>query len=408
MRRVIGERGREGKRGAARRGWLARVERGPRAARPGPAFTAADLALVAALFVATRTAILALAALAAAQGAAPDAAAALSRWDAHWYLKIAAEGYMARAGLWDGGDGSTWPFFPALPLLIAGFGRLTGLEGAAAGLAVAHLLHLGGMLAFFAYARGLFGRRFARVAVAFFALWPFTVHQSVPMSEAVFVPLSLLALQRARAGDWAGAGVAAAGLSATRVAGAFVAFPLLALAARRFGLLRVLTVAPGTEGAVAMLAACGLGGGAFALHLWLVTGDALAFSHAQVAWGREPKWPWMTVLDALNPWLRDGESILWGAFNLGVAAAALALAVCLVRLRMAAEAGFAAIVIMLGLLAGETMSLPRFAGAVTPLAIPLAWVAFRNPVWRAPMAAASGVAMAWAAWAWCTGSLWMM
>jgi hypothetical protein len=192
------------------------------------------------------------------------------------------------------------------------------------------------------------------------------------------------------------------------VAGAFAAFPLLTLAARRFGLVRVLTAAPGTEGAVAMLAACGFGAGAFALHLWWVTGDALAFTHAQVAWGREPKWPWMTVLDALNPWLRDGASIAWGAFNLGVAAAALGLAVCLVRLRLAAEAIFAAIVIMLGLFAGETMSLPRFAGAMTPLVIPLAWVAFRRPSWRAPMAAASGAAMLLAAWAWCVGSLWMM
>jgi hypothetical protein len=389
-------------------GRSARIERGPQAGR-ALSLPLTDLGFLLGLFAASHGAILAVAALTGAFSDPPEGVvAALVRWDARWYVEIATVGYHREAGAWESGDGVNWPFFPALPALIEGAIRLTGLDGPAAGLAVAGALRLLGLLALFLWTRDLFGRRVARLAAALWAVWPFAVHGAVPLSEALFAPLLMLTLWRARRGAWLGAGVGAALLSATRAPGAFVAFPLLWLAARRHGLLAVLTARPGTERAVLMLAACGLGIGGFILWLDTATGDGLAFQRAQVAWGREPKWPWMTVWDALNPITRPPETLAYNAVNLTVAAAALALAAGLLRLRLGAEALHVAIIVLLGLAAGQTTSLPRFVGALPPLVLPLAVAMARRRGLRAPLLGGSALLMLAATALWGAETMWMM
>jgi hypothetical protein len=395
----------------SRRGALARFERGPAAPRSGPWLTGADLVLIATLFLTTRLAIWAVAALVALSPGGGDAgspAETLIRWDARWYVEIAQSGYPREAGAWETGDGVNWPFFPALPLLIAGAMRATGLGAEAAGLLAAHGAFLLSLVLFFLYARDLFGRPFARVAATVFALWPFSVHQSVPMSESLSAPLLTAVFWLARRGWLLRAGLAAAALSATRAPGAFVAFPLLALAARAHGLGRILLAAPGTERAVVMLASCGVGIGAFILYMHAHTGDGLAFAHAQTAWGREAKWPWWTVWDALFAPDASPGFLGYHLFNLGAVALALALAAGLLRMRLGAEALFVVLIALLGLAAGQTTSLARFMGALPPLALPVALMIARGRVRRGPALFGLGLAMLTLSALWCAEAFMMM
>ncbi|MGO8744660.1 MAG: mannosyltransferase family protein, partial [Thermoguttaceae bacterium] len=65
----------------------------------------------------------------------PDAGSpyleATTRWDAQWYLRIAAEGYFYTPEA-----ESSVAFFPVYPLLVRGVYRLTGLPASVAGLLV--------------------------------------------------------------------------------------------------------------------------------------------------------------------------------------------------------------------------------------------------------------------------------
>jgi hypothetical protein len=396
-----------------RPGWFNAFDRDILAGRPGPLFTVADLALILGLFVATRGALLVVAWIASTGvlGVEPfwpgDPLKTIVRWDSQWYLEIVYQGYHPEAGQWPTGDGTNWAFFPLLPVLIKGFYALTGIGGVAGGLIVTHALFLATLILMFAYVCDLFGRPLARWAVVLFALWPFTIHHSVPMSESVFVPLLLAVLWLARRGLFVPVAFAVAALSASRAVGPFIAFPLLAIAARRHGLWRILSVQPGTESAVFALGACGIGVGLFILYMHGLTGDGLAFTHAQVAWNREFKWPWMTLIDELNPLILPWDWLGYNAFNIAVAVVALVMAWRLYRLRLGPEALFVAMSVVIGLTAGQTTSLPRFMGAMAPLVIVLAlWTA--TPSRRVWTVVIMTLLMLAAGYGWCVESLFVM
>lgn len=392
---------------------VASFERSPRPPRPGPVLRHEDVVLIAALFVATRLGLLAVAWLASlgVGGVEPfapgDPFSTLIRWDSRWYIEVAEVGYHREAGVWPTGDGTNWAFFPLLPALLIGFRWLTGLGGPVGALIVTHLVFFGSLLLFFAYARELYGRAFARHAVVLFALWPFSVHHSVPMSESVFVPTTIAALWLARRGAFLGAGLAAALASATRAVGPFVAFPLLVIAARRHGFWRLASVQPGTERAVTALAACGVGVGLFILFMRGLVGDGLAFTHAQVAWSREFKWPWMTVIDELNPAILPLDWLGYNAFNLLVVVMALLLAWRLARLKLGAEALFVVIAVVLGLSAGQTTSLPRFLGAMAPLVVAVASLTLTHRRRRGAIGLSAAL-MLLAGYGWCVETLYVM
>lgn len=360
---------------------------GPARSSPGLThggwITRADLVFLAALFVIGRALVAVVAILGAdqvpvAQGA--SFAQILCTWDCNWYVELAESGYSAPADV-DASGAANWAFFPALPLMIRALTATTGLEAVDAGLILATLLYAAGLVLFFLYAGDLYGRRFARFAAVVFAAWPFAIHASVPMSEAVFVPMSLAALLAARRGAWITAGLAAAVLGGTRAVGVLVFLPLVMLAARQYGLGRLLALRPGTERAALALALSGVGLGLFMLYLHGHVGDALAFSHDQIAWNRRFLWPWMMIIDELHPSTRSVDAIFANGAILATLAAGLAAAVVAWRRGLRPEAIFVAAPLVVALHSGSPMSMPRFVGGLFPIVLVLALVADR-PRWR--------------------------
>ncbi|MBP0644849.1 hypothetical protein J8J17_23940, partial [Mycobacterium tuberculosis] len=81
----------------------------------------------------------------------------------------------------------------------------------------------------------------------------------VPMSEAVFLPLSLLSLLLARNDRWLLAGLVGGLMSGTRIVGILVVPGLVTLALQRYGWRALLTLRPGSERVLLGLLFCGLG-----------------------------------------------------------------------------------------------------------------------------------------------------
>jgi hypothetical protein len=301
----------------------------------------------------------------------------LCRWDCRWYLKIAEIGYEPVAQHWERGDGTNWAFFPLLPMLIAGTTWSTGLDTLAAGHAVALTAFFVALVAFHAYVRDLAGERTALFAAGLLALWPFSIHATVPMSEAVFLPASILVFLFARRGQWIAAGLAAVALSASRAVGMFGVFAMLVLAVQQFGWRALLTFRPDATRALLAMALAGFGLGLFMAHLWFRTGDALAFSHIQTAWARKSALPWDMLIDEFSPWFWGFNDLWRRGLRLATALAALALTAVLVRRRLVAEAVFVWVALGVAFTSGSVMSFSRFAGALFPSVLALSLLADR-------------------------------
>lgn len=199
----------------------------------------------------------------------------LARWDAVWYLAIANDGYA-------GADSPRHAFFPLYPLLARGLGELGG-GGAGAVLLAAYAVSLA---AFFAALVLLYrltalelGRRAAWPTLLLLCVFPASLYFGAPYSESLFLLCSVGAIYAARTGNWAWAGVAAAGASATRSAGILLLLPLAFLYLQQHGR----RVRPD----VLWLALAPAGLAVYATYLGLAYGDPLSFSHVQEFWNRD-------------------------------------------------------------------------------------------------------------------------
>ncbi len=333
-----------------------------------------DLILIGGLLIATR--LLIVVAIALAWGAdtarLEDGVSDLfCAWDCYWYTGIADNGYQLPHQI-PGVGFATWAFFPLLPLLMAGLSALTGLATVTSGVIIATIATGLGLYGNFLFARDLAGRAFARHATIVLALWPFAIHTAIPMTEALFVPLTIWGLLFTRRRQWLAAGIAAGLLSATRTTGVFLFLPMLMIAVKDHGFWRVLTIRPGTERIALGLALSGLGLALYMFYLNGLLGDALAFSHNQAAWQRRFSFPWMTIYDALNPLVITPRWMLANGLYVASGLAGLWLAVELWRRDLKPEAVFVAATLLIAFSSGSANSLPRYAAGLYPTTLAVA------------------------------------
>jgi hypothetical protein len=236
---------------------------------------------------------------------------ALCKWDCWWYAYVAVQGYELSPRA-EAGDQANWAFFPAFPALTRAVASLAEVSPAAAGVMLnVVLLSVFVVLAVLWFERtwpqqpGSAGRM---GLVVFLLVWPAGFYLSAPMTEALFNTLLLAMMLLLRAGLWLPAGLAAAGLSATRPNGIIVVI-LASLAVAVPPLLHLVlsrTAEARSAAALALLRAAafsalgGLGIAGFMIFLHFRMGDALAFFHVQVAWGHGFGSPFSTLLQGLR------------------------------------------------------------------------------------------------------------
>jgi hypothetical protein len=311
----------------------------------------------------------------------PGALDAFGRWDAHWYLDVAARGYELRGPL--GSVQSNLAFFPLYPWTVRAVHALLPPSWRGEGslylcaIAVSNGAALLGLWLLWRLAHEVTGDDEASSRTVLYALlFPAGFVLSAPYPESLFLLLSVGALLAATRGRLLLAGGLGMLLALTRPGGVLIAVPLAWLAFTRDGARQA--------GALAALALPPLGLAVHAAQLWRVTGDPLALFHAQAAWGRALTTPWRTLLHPrdLHAWLGPVE-----AASLGLVAA---LGAWLAARRETRALGMWALVSLVPvLLSGTLLSSTRFAAVAFPAFLALGMLARRPGLDRAVVVAFS-------------------
>lgn len=315
-----------------------------------------------------------------------DAAARLEQAalgnDAAWYAGIVTGGYEERP--FDATRQANWAFFPLHPLAWRAV-HATGADLFWSGVLLANGLFLLALFQAHRWLQLLRDEATATRGVLCLALFPTAYFFSLPWSESLFLLLtasSLLALEQRR---WGRSTLFNALASATRPSGVFLA-GLLWWQARDGRRL--------PRAQYWLLAALGLGGlAAFMGWLWLKTGNPVAFTEIQVAWGRNGG----SMTKGLRRWLLDPLllaepwNVRWinnGALLLGLAGSAW-----LWRRKHRGLALFGFFSLLLPWSTGTLMSMGRYVATCLPLFLAFAcWL--ERPRWWIAWAVASACLLA--------------
>jgi Gpi18-like mannosyltransferase len=289
---------------------------------------------------------------------------AMCKFDCGWYERIALFGYGADADWGEFGSIPHWAFFPLYPLAVSFAHDLLGLSARLTGMLLSSLF-LCGLVVIGAKYLKVTRRVFRPVLWLIVALlFPYSFFFSAVYTEALFAMLSagsLLALHRHRP---LLAGVLAGLTSATRPTGilltpVIVVERLRALWRGRYRQDRVALLAE----TLLPIAVAPLGLFLYMLDQYTRIGDAMAFSHVQVLWGRSWGNPLERLWTGIASW--DFSLLLAvhsNAYAASFAVVGLAAAAWLARRRRGAEAWFLAGCILLPASSGLD-SLPRFVAA---------------------------------------------
>jgi Gpi18-like mannosyltransferase len=309
------------------------------------------------------------------------------RFDALWFLRIAAEGYRAT-------DGSA-AFFPLYPLVTRIVSTLIGGHPFAAALLVSNASFLGALVVLYALTRAELSDEAAKTTVLVLALFPTALFFFAPYSESLFLLLAVTAMWAARRDRWVLAAAAGAGAALTRNVGVVVAVALAAEALQRRH--------DGKPGLVpGLLAAAGAAAGTLLyLGYWAVRGDALAPLNQQANWERVFSWPWITLWEGTKIAFRyvgNTNGGYWLIDWLIVVPMLVAAGYALVRYRWIYKAyvlGGLLVPLSFVFEGRPLMSMPRFLLPLFPLSWALAEVTHRAhiPRWAVAAVGAAGLGM---------------
>jgi hypothetical protein len=284
--------------------------------------------------------------------------------DASWYLNLAQHGYERIP--FEASAPHNWAFFPLFPLLLKAAAFVTR-EWVLTGVFLSNLLFLGALFLLHNLCR-LFDLTTADAnrCVFYVAFFPVSYFFSVPITESLFLLLTVASFWAAKRDKWWLAGALGALASATRVTGVLLG-PALAL---------LFWQKHRTESwrhkEVLSLALIPLGLLSFMLYLHLITGNAFAFKDILVTWNRRPTFFLETLFEFVrhpNPLVIDWD-VRW--LNFAAATAVLVSGAVLLKRREFALACYALLSGFVALSSGLLQSQARYAMVVFPVAMVLA------------------------------------
>lgn len=221
-------------------------------------------------------------------------------WDSGWYLGIAQHGYSARVQTGNMAGQTSLAFFPLYPIAMKWLGKIIG-SVYLAGLIISNVCLLVSCYLLYKIALESFGEKIARKAVKYLLIFPVTFIFSGVFTESLFLMLMLACFTFAKRRQWWLAGLFGGLLALTRSLGVIIILPLLYeyLKQRQFRLRQI-------NASVLWLFLIPVGLGIFSFYNYRLTGDWLAFMHAQAAWGRSLREPLRVIVGAiLHPDIRQ-------------------------------------------------------------------------------------------------------
>ena len=204
----------------------------------------------------------------------------------------------------------------------------------------------------------------ARRTIFYLAAFPVSYFFSIPMTESLFVFLTVASVFAAKREHWWAAGVIGLFASATRLTGVLLLPSLLVLSWQMYSSLQVRKILG------LLLIPFGLF--SYMFYSWWLSGDALAFKHAAAAWGHQPS---IFFLRSVIKWLMYPDPIA-GPWNVNVlnVGSVLVCFVCLyilARRREWALALYTLMSILVPLSSGVLQSVPRYTMGFFPVFIAL-------------------------------------
>lgn len=302
-------------------------------------------------------------------GSTAHTLATLGYWDGKWYRTVAERGYLLIPG-----RQSDPAFFPLFPILLRGVHAL-GLSYLTAGLAIANLAFVAGLLTFHELSKYVVDAETAKVATVLAAFFPMSFVFSMTYPESfVFLALAL-ALLFALRGRWTASACAGSIAALTRPEALLFAIPLAAIAVgygRRTNADRARAIGAALAPVASFLS--------FPLYLGWALHDAFAWNHAQLAWGRAFRLGGFD--NAVHGLFQPGALWLWRDFAFAIMYVALLVAARRHGVPRSWILAGAAIVLV-PLASGSFMSASRFGLLALPVYWGLAFLARRPLVRRA-------------------------
>jgi len=285
--------------------------------------------------------------------------------DAKWYANIGEQGYRNQSY-----DKTImhYGFFPLYPFLI----RILHGDFYLTGLVVSNLLFLVCLISLYKTAQ-LFGldEKEAISAVFYLSIFPASYFFSMPLTESLFLCLTLGSVYAAKLDRWWLAGFIGALSTATRVTGILL-FPLLIVLywqekRIRYDALGILLVPLGLI--------------AFMSYVWMISGDPFNVIHSQSVTGRNTNAvfflkPLINLI--LHPTVFSG----WGCDPLSFAIAVFVLfcVYYLAREKQWALALYCLLSVAMPLSTDSLMSVPRYMAVVYPIYLVLAKIGYERVV----------------------------
>ena len=296
----------------------------------------------------------------------------MGRGDASWYNSIARYGY--ERAPFETTRQHNWAFFPLHPLLWRAAGAVTGELALTGALLVnvlffVALIFLHKLVLIYNYAKPDADR-----AVFYAAIFPTSYFYSVPMTESLFLLLTVASFYAAKKEKWLMAGVLGALAGATRSVGVILLPTLIILAWQMYGknwreyrkTIGLLLIPGGLL--------------AFMIYLREITGNAFAFKDVLVVWERQPTF-FLTPLwrYALSFFRYAATSWSFDLFNFVTPIFGLICGALLVQKREWALAFFTLACVIVPLTSGTLHSQTRYVMVVFPIYFLLA-IAGRKPL----------------------------
>jgi Mannosyltransferase (PIG-V) len=259
----------------------------------------------------------------AAAGDVPSWLAGWDRWDAQLFVKVARFGYDGYPQHYP--DKGIVAFFPGEPLLLRAV-HVVVRNWVASGLVISAVAGAFASVALGRLGAREGGREAGRRAVVYLTLSPYAVFLAAGYSEALFLAFALWSWLFGKERRWVAAGVLGGAASAVRVTGVFLGAGLVVewLLHRDGRRWRDLVPLALPFAAV----------GGYFVYLHGLTGDWLAWSHAQASgWGRHLTSPWhalRTTWDSATG-VSTGNAYTW-SFRAEIAAVVLGVVLCVALL----------------------------------------------------------------------------
>ena len=293
---------------------------------------------------------------------------ALWQADVGHYVDISRQGYQRVPFDVNDRRSQAFAFFPLHPMLLWLLGRVTE-DVFIWGAALSNLFFFVALVLLYRLTLA-FGHdeSVARRTIFYLAAFPASYFFSVPLTESLFVLLTVASFYAARREHWWAAGAIGLFASATRLTGVLLLPALLVLSWQMYRSVQVKKIVG------LLLIPFGLF--AYMFYSWWLSGDALAFKHAAAAWGREPS---IFFLSPIIKYVTNPYAIVlpWNIQLLNAAAGVLCL-VCvyiLARRREWAFAFYTFMCVAMPLSSGMLQSLGRYTMGFFPVFIALALVA---------------------------------